>query len=83
MSFLWLYDSFKPYCDRLGIKLLSDDLRYITKVLSVIPEDRRKAIMKEYAHVWLKGMESAFFKHKAQNNGRRLANIFLNEVIGD
>lgn len=83
MTLLWLYDSFKIYCERNGIILLSEDMRYIARYLSYIPADRHKIVMKQYYEEWKAGMELAAMPHRRQNNGRRLANTYLRETVGD
>ena len=83
MAMLFLYDTFKPFCERNGIQLLSEDMRFIAKHLSYIPSSRHKVIMKQYYEEWKKGMESDCLPAARMNMGRKAANSFLREAVGD
>ena len=83
MNSLWIHDSFKPWCQRNGIELLPDDLRFIAKYLSYIPADRRKFVMKQYCVEWNLGMSNEKSQTAKTNSGRRRANSYLREAVGD
>ena len=80
MNMLFLYDTFKPYCERNGVHLLRDDLRYIATQLRVIPPDRHRYVMRDYYNIWMQGMADAKIKASAQNIGRNKANTWLREI---
>lgn len=83
MTISWVNMTFKPYCDRSGIELLPDDLRFIAKYLSYIPADRRKFVMKQYCEEWKQGMSDEKSQLAKMNSGRRRANSYLREAVGD
>jgi hypothetical protein len=83
MNISWINMTFKPYCERIGLELLPDDLRFIAKYLSYIPMDRRKIVMKQYCEEWKQGMSDEKSQVAKTNSGRRRANSYLREAVGD
>ena len=81
MSLMWLYDSFQPYCERNGIKLLADDMRFIAKHLSYIPAERHKVVMMQYLDEWKAGMDGNCLPLARMNTGRRAANAYLRDAV--
>lgn len=69
----WLQNDFRLYCERKGIALLRDDMRYIENRLGSIPVDRQRSVMREYVKIWLKAMT----ENLGQGVGRKLANEYL------
>lgn len=69
----WLHHDFKNYCELKGIKLLRDDMRFITKRLCEIPWAEHRRVMREYVKIWLKELG----EHQNQNEGRKKANEYL------
>lgn len=71
MSLNW--DSFKAYCQRMGIKLLRDDIRYIENRLAKIPHDEHRRVMKEYTRIWIEQLSLG----NGESKGRCEANLYL------
>lgn len=77
---LWIYDSFKPFCERNGIRLLKGDLKFIERALKTIPHDRRKYVMHQYVKEWFSGISEADTPVASENWGRRRANSYLRDL---
>ncbi len=74
---VWLYGSVRPYFLKQGINLLRDDMLFIEKCLSNVPQERHKIVMREYFRLWNdlpNGIEEKL------NTGRFEANCYLREV---
>lgn len=79
----WLSETFKPYCEKQGIELLKDDLKFIEKSLGRIIPSNRKRLMVVYVEKWIEGMLSCKSQTVAQNTGRKRANLWLLEQVYD
>jgi len=78
----WLHTTFKDYCDRKGIHLLKDDLKFIIKVLNNLPPNSHKSIMRDYCDKWLHTLEKEKNSSQRQNLARRASNSWLvNKVL--
>jgi|JI7StandDraft_1071085.scaffolds.fasta_scaffold11654_4 hypothetical protein len=77
----WLRSTFLDYCQRKGINLLKDDLKFIEKLLRLFPPDRQKSIMVRYCEEWHKGMAECENAAQSENFGRRRANLYLNSLV--
>lgn len=75
----WIYTTFKPYCERMKIKLLKDDLLFIQRVLPNIPFDRQKHVMRDYTKLWLNAENEAKGRFKANQFLSQFDNKRLNE----
>lgn len=69
----WLQSEVKPYCERVGIHLMRDDIRFIEKRLSEISRDEHRRIMRQYVRIWKQAIDEG----KGQNKGRCLANEYI------
>lgn len=79
---------FTEYCQKHNIKLLPDDIVFIRRILAkYIPKTQHKAVMKQYCEIYTKvrdeEKESLGGFIRAQNAGRRAANLFLLEKSGN
>lgn len=75
----WLYKQYLPYCQAHGMNLQSEDMRYISQLLSkVCPIDRRPMMVK-YFNAWQAGMHNAVCGSQRQAMGRKFANKCLVE----
>jgi hypothetical protein len=77
----WLYNDFEPYCQRIGLKLLKDDMKFIKKMLSYIPCNEHKRLLTQYILIWRDSMAECKNSLSAMNLGRRNANIYLREYV--
>ncbi len=76
----WLYESFKPYCERNGVYLLTDDMRYIDKILRGMPVWLQKQIANDYCNIWIKALTEAPCASMRQNFARKQANMYLIKI---
>jgi len=72
MNLTWVSMSFVPYCKRMGLCILKDDINFIERILPTFPEARQKYVMKQYMEVWM--------SKQTQGAGRRAANTFLRNL---
>lgn len=77
----FLYSSFKPYCERNGVKLLRDDMKYIETQLIKVPENAQRKVMNEYLKKWQEGIAKSKNSLLGQNFGRRMANLWLRDAL--
>ena len=77
----WLTERFKPFAATKGAYVLKDDILFIEKYLSKMPENRHRRVMKAYLQEWLDGMASEPISVHTQNLGRTKANLFLRDLI--
>ena len=75
----WLY-TFKQYCEENGVHLLPDDMRYLEKMLKMIPVTDRRNIAHMYYGKWIKAFSLAPYPSMANNYARKHANSWLREV---
>lgn len=64
-----------------SIHLLVEDIRWLKKILFMVPERAQEALLDDYAEQWRLGMEEAEKDHQRQNRGRRQANTWLRETL--
>jgi hypothetical protein len=83
MTAFMLYDVFLPSCKRHGIKLMPDDMRFITKQLKNIPKDRHRIILRKYREIWLEAMKRPCYFSNPMNIGRKAANSYLLDLCDD
>lgn len=79
----WLYKDFKPYCQRIGLKLLKDDMKFLEKILSHVPYNEHKRLLTQYSVIWCDAMAECKKPLSAMNLGRKAANIYLREYVND
>ncbi len=72
---------FTEYCDKNGIKLLREDLKYLRKMTEHLTEDVRKRVLKRYADIWLSTIRESENASHASNLGRKAANLRLPRLI--
>lgn len=72
-------DAINALADRLP--LLSDDRRYIRRLLAGQPPHIVAAALQDYELTWLAASEAEPVEHKQNNTGRRAANDFLRVVV--
>lgn len=78
----WLYGSVKPYFEKHGIKLLKDDMLFIERCLSNVPQERQKNVMRDYFNLFnAEGTDKEKDK-KTGVNYRYEANCYLRSVSG-
>ncbi len=73
----WLYTTFKTHCERQGLTLMKEDIKFIERALKEIPSNIHKSIMNDYCKEWCKGIADEPNASKKQNFGRNKANLFL------
>lgn len=69
--------SLKDYAKIRGVQLLREDLFFIKKSLSNIPQNRHKSILSAYVELWVSIMDNCENVTQAQNLARRAANNWL------
>jgi len=72
--------TFNDHCTKQGIELLREDIRFIKRCLLTIERKDHRAILREYANVWIKAMANEPSELKKQGTARRQANLFLLEL---
>ncbi len=77
----WLYKDFEPYCQRIGLKLLKDDMKFIEKILSHMPYNEHKRLLTQYTVIWRDSMAECKNSRSAMNLGRRTANNYLRDYV--
>lgn len=75
--------SFRAYCNRLEIDLLTDDYRFIDKMLNIFPVSDFKAILDAYSKEWLLGMAKSESHSLEQGMGRKRANLWLLSKVSE
>jgi hypothetical protein len=78
----WLYGTVKPYFETQGIKLLRDDMAFIEKCLSRIPQERHRLIMRNYLAVWNTSVAEKENASSERVNARFEANTYLRNESG-
>jgi len=66
-----------------GVKLLKDDIAFIKRQLNKIPKTQQTAVMRRYIEIWVNVLHNSENAVKAQNEGRRKANIWIREQAGN
>jgi hypothetical protein len=82
VSHAWLYGSVKPYFEKQGIKLLRDDMLFIEKCLSNIPQNRHRIVMRDYLAIWNTNIADKESDVKTGLNPRYEANMYLRNTAG-
>ena len=76
----WLYGTVKPYFDQKGIKLLRDDMLFIEKCLSNIPQERHRFVMRDYLAIWNTTIADKENSSCMALNPRYEANTYLRNI---
>ena len=76
----WFYRDFKPYAEKVGVKLLRDDFKFIERTICNLPEGTQREACRRYIEEWKLGM--ARNAPRNQNSGRYRANNYLQDFTG-
>ena len=78
----WLYDTVKPYFATQGIKLLKDDMLFIEKCLSNIPQHKHRFVLRDYLNIFLTHLHENNIEQSSPINVRYEANTYLRNISG-
>jgi hypothetical protein len=72
-----IVSEFVRFCDKNNIKLLSEDIAYISRWMTLADRIESRAILRDYLLEWRKGMSDELNPSKKMNSGRLRANTWL------
>ena len=69
--------TFTEYAASKGIEVLKEDITHLNNHLIFYRNNKRAAIMKRYVEIWVTVADNCESRVKAQNEGRRAANLWV------
>lgn len=72
--------TFNEYAEQRGMKLMREDVRFIQRLIFGMEKDHRRAVLTEYANIWISTRDATERSVAAQNSGRFAANVWLRET---
>jgi hypothetical protein len=78
----WLYGNVKPYFEQRGFKLLKDDMLFIERCLTQIPQERHRRVMRDYLVIWDATIRDKDNGVSIALNPRFEANVYLRNTAG-
>jgi hypothetical protein len=73
--------TFTQYANQHAIALLRDDITYLKVMVASISRSSRRGVLRRYVAIWVDARNTCADKLKADNIGRRAANIWIRELI--
>lgn len=73
---------FVPYAESLHINLLTDDIRFLEKMVSRAPQDDRRPILNSYLQLWVEVLRENPGPG-GNNAGRHAANCWLRSLLDE
>ena len=68
--------SFRDFATSKGLQLLRDDIKFLRKIIQIMPKENRKLFLLDYCQEWLSGINEEPNVQLKQNMGRRRANLW-------